>query len=560
MDNVCWAICGVSFVPSVLFLVYALFLPITKRYTNAKWQFATLKAMMVLFIIPVYSLVNKLANDLGAYFNIPLPHRFFTPTYATGFQTGVYSDFSASGIVEKASRIQIDVWAFLASLWVLGIVVIVVYQVHAYRRFLKRTKTIIPAKDLQKAVEEQKGALGMVDDVLVFYDVYTDTPMLIGIAKPKIVLPCIEIEQTHLKYVLTHELTHLKQKDLWWKLALQGICTMHWFNPLVYRFRMEFEKQLEYACDERVVEALSFDERKEYGFAILQSVQVTNKTTYSFLGVGFSTTKQKLERRITNMLNFKNMKTAPKVFTVGIACTLLTIIAIPAFTNGVSAVEAPPTLLNWTDAEHNVVTYNGVSATTYQVDSTADLMTMYGEFGVSFDENDRMLFNGELVRYFYDGVVIDENTSTSRHEFFYKDGVVDVITKREVIENGDGSINPFGPLMSLEKATQLEFDQRDCTPLLNPPIAVITHTGFASEDSGESITFESLLKRFEPYGITFTGSNYRGNIYYNGILVDCLSDTKPNGSVTSLESIDGGKIDVVAVYDEESNLVGVKEV
>lgn len=563
MKEVFFTICMVSFVPSVLFSIYMMLVPITEKYTNAKWQFSILKSIMILFVVPVYYIVSRLASGLGDSFNISLPNIFIKASNANGAQTvaQVVGKSDLQGLeeaAEKACTLQIDFFSMVGIFWVVGMVAIFAFQVYSYRKLLKRTKAIIPAVDMEYILSEQTQKLGITGSVSVFYDNYIDTPMLIGIVKPKILLTCCEVEKKYLENVLTHELTHLKRKDLWWKLALQAICTIHWFNPLVYLFRKEFEKQLEYSCDETVAEKLSFEERKKYGFAILQSVQVTNKAKYSFMGVGFATTKQKLERRITNMLKFKNMNKFNKILSATVAVAILTIVAVPAFANGVSSAEATPIFSNGIDGENNIVTYND-SRGTIDEENNADLIAMYCEFGISFDENENMSFNDELVRYFWDGVEIDKNTGTTRYEYFNEDGTVDVFTNRKVIDNGDGSINPFGDLIGLEKSSQKDFNNRDINKLQNPVNPVVIYEGNYN-GSKDCVTFAELMKRFEPYGITYeVGGYYIGNIYYNGILVNRFSDTKPDGSVTQLESKDGGEINVVAVYDESGKLTGVKE-
>jgi len=178
MKDIFFAICTVSFVPSVLFSVYMMLVPATEKFTNAKWQFSTLKYIMVLFMIPVYSIVNRLASCLGDYFTIQLPNIFIELTSANGLQAVVPSDFNAIGVAEKASSIQSDFFGVVSILWIVGIVSIFVYQVYSYRELFKKIKAITPATDIQSIVSGQKEKLGITDNVTVFYDKYTDTPML----------------------------------------------------------------------------------------------------------------------------------------------------------------------------------------------------------------------------------------------------------------------------------------------------------------------------------------------------------------------------------------------
>lgn len=581
MKDVFFFICLVSLVPSVLFGIYLLLMPITEKYCNAKWQFSMLKSMIIMFMIPVYSIVSKLSSSIVKQFNITVPDIFVAKPNVN--YPIINTDFSAIDIVEKASNI--DFFSLVAILWIVGIIVISIYQIYSYRELVKKTKSLTPATDVQNIIAELKEKLGIKQNVSAFYDNYIDTPMLIGISKPKILLPNKRIDENQLSYILTHELTHLKRKDLWWKLVLQVIAIIHWFNPIVYLFRIEFEKQLEYSCDEMVAENLSFEERRNYGFTILQSVQVTKMVRYSFMGVGFATTKQKLERRIKNMLNLKKMKTSQKILSATLAVFMLTAVAVPAFAKGVDEGKVTNGIIS---------EENGMKTETYSMSIVCteaekiNLIEAYGEFGITFDENENMQFNmqfnDELVRCFYDGYQIDENTSTTRYEYYNEGGIVDVYTKRDVIDNPDGGINPFGSLISLEKASEEDFNKRDVSELKNsinhyytedysPNAtydATIPHeyvlfepTENIGEHNSEVFlddrTFKSLLKRFEPYGVTSDASGYNGNIYYNGTPVARFTDTRPDGGVTMLESDDGGEVDLKAVYDEDGNLTGVEE-
>ena len=253
MKDIFFAICVVSFVPSILFLIYAILTPLSQKYTDAKWQFFTLKGIMLLFIIPVYGLIHELACYMGDFFHIPLLSVFSRPTSLSGIASVVPSDFTT---MQQAKGTHLDLWTMISILWVIGIVVISIYQVYAYRQFIKKLKSMTPATDIEHTILEQKHKLGVTENVGVFYNLHTVTPMLIGMIKPKIILPCMDCEPLPIQYVLIHELTHLKRKDLWWKLALQIISTIHWFNPLLYPFHMAFETQLEYACDELVAQTL----------------------------------------------------------------------------------------------------------------------------------------------------------------------------------------------------------------------------------------------------------------------------------------------------------------
>ncbi len=100
---------------------------------------------------------------------------------------------------------------------------------------------------------------------------------------------------------------------------------------------------------------------------------------------------------------------------------------------------------------------------------------IYETFGLEYDEaEDALYFGGKRVRYFFDGVDTGTGGQISRVEHIDPLGTVDVRTVREAVDNGDGSVDPFGPLTGLETASQAEFDARDIDALLHPSMAATT--------------------------------------------------------------------------------------
>ncbi|HHY23836.1 MAG TPA: M56 family metallopeptidase [Clostridiaceae bacterium] len=65
------------------------------------------------------------------------------------------------------------------------------------------------------------------------------SPMLVGLRRPMILLPISNVQEIDLKLVLTHELMHLKRKDLCVKMLALLAETLHWFNPFVHVLRKD---------------------------------------------------------------------------------------------------------------------------------------------------------------------------------------------------------------------------------------------------------------------------------------------------------------------------------
>lgn len=117
-------------------------------------------------------------------------------------------------------------------------------------------------------------------------------------------------------------------------------------------------------------------------------------------------------------------------------------------------------------SEESVLTAYATEAVTNPSQSASpeptqeELMTLYGAFGITFDTQGKMLYNGEPVRYFCDGVEIENGCWSIHYEYLNEKGTVDIMTKRSQIDNHDGSIDPFGELLGLGKASQADFAKR----------------------------------------------------------------------------------------------------
>ena len=185
---------------------------------------------------------------------------------------------------------------------------------------------------------------------------------------------------------------------------------------------------------------------------------------------------------------------------------------------------------------------------------------IYETFGLRYDgAEDALYFGGERVRYFFDGVNTGDGGQISRVEHIDRLGTVDVHTVRETVDNGDGSVNPFGPLTGLEADSQAEFDARDMNALLHPAMEATADCSGSGGAPGRS--FSEIFAAYRDFGVEFTESpegSGTGNVYYLGELADCFADVSPEGGTFVFHSRDRGSCSVRTVYDGEGNLAGVE--
>ena len=127
-----------------------------------------------------------------------------------------------------------------------------------------------------------------------------DTAFILGFIKPRIYIPMGMNRQTR-KHILEHERTHLDKGDHWIKMIGFLALALHWFNPLVWVAYIMLCKDIEMACDERVVQFMELEERKSYSAALLSCS--SKQLHFSANPVAFG--EVSVKQRILSVLNYK---------------------------------------------------------------------------------------------------------------------------------------------------------------------------------------------------------------------------------------------------------------
>ena len=181
-----------------------------------------------------------------------------------------------------------------------------VWRLLRYRRLIEQAGNKVNSRLQQIAVEEARLA-GIDGEIRLLASPLAQSPMLVGFFCPTILLPSEHLPDGNARFILAHELTHFRRKDLWKKLLFLMVRCAHWFNPIVYLLNRDFSRWLETSCDEYVVSSLDRDQRKEYG-RLLIDYAPASRYAGPKLYVSFASCRYKLKRRISIMLN-SNKKT-----------------------------------------------------------------------------------------------------------------------------------------------------------------------------------------------------------------------------------------------------------
>jgi len=215
--------------------------------------------------------------------------------------------FDSLAPTAEASVNPMQVVASIASIvWILGMVLLMLYGVVSYVRLRRKVAEAVPLRD----------NLWQSEAVV--------SPFVLGIFRPRIYLP-FGIDAESLAYVVTHENAHISRRDHWIKPVGFLLLAIYWFNPLIWLAYILLCRDIELACDERVIKKMSADNKKAYSKALLSCSVSRRSIAACPLAFGEVGVKQ----RIKNVLNYKK----PAFWIVVVALASCIVVAVCFLTN-----------------------------------------------------------------------------------------------------------------------------------------------------------------------------------------------------------------------------------
>ena len=246
------------------------------------WGLAALRLMIPFSFESVLSLIPS-----GETFpqNITV-----TPTPSINSGVGVIDDAVNPIIIENLSPIdvtasvnpmQIVIFA-AAAVWVLGMIVMLMYGIISYDLLYGRVKASL----------NEESNIYLCDDIT--------SPFILGVFKPRIYIPSY-LKGENVRHVLAHERAHIKRLDHLWKPIGFAVLTVHWFNPLVWIAYVLLCRDIEFACDEKVIKTMGTEDIRAYSETLLSCSVPKKMITACPVAFGEVGVKQ----RIKSVLNYK---------------------------------------------------------------------------------------------------------------------------------------------------------------------------------------------------------------------------------------------------------------
>lgn len=207
----------------------------------------------------------------------------------------------------------------LTIIWIAGIAAMLIYTAVSYTLLRRKVST---------AVLLRKN---------IFQSENVDSPFVLGVFKAKIYLP-FRVDGQNLEHVIAHEEAHIRRKDHWWKPLGFVLLALHWFNPLMWVAYILLCKDIELACDEKVIKEMDNENRADYTQALVACS--VNRRSIAACPLAFG--EVGVKERVKSVMNYK--KPAFWIFvTAAVTCAVVAVCFLtnPAKKNHGNAISFP---------------------------------------------------------------------------------------------------------------------------------------------------------------------------------------------------------------------------
>lgn len=201
-----------------------------------------------------------------------------------------------------ASANPLQIWIpVLAVVWVLGVVGLLAYTAVSYWRLRKRVCTAVLFRDN------------------IFQSENAGSPFVMGILRPKIYLP-FKLDGEDMVHVIAHEMAHIRRRDHWWKPLGFLLLAVYWFNPLMWLVYVLLCRDIELACDEKVIKELGNQQRADYTQALLTCSVRRHMIAACPLAFG----EVSIKERVKSVMNYKK----PAFWIIALAVVTCAVVAV----------------------------------------------------------------------------------------------------------------------------------------------------------------------------------------------------------------------------------------
>lgn len=309
MDDVFLKLVNLSISASWLILAVLVLRVVLKK--APKWVMPLLWGVVALRLVCLFSIESALSLIPSAE---TIPSEIVTETREPVLYEQATLDIVTNPTLPSAAEVPVGVsrqqaqvdFNIYSVLWLAGMAALLVHALVSAGKLKRKLATAILLRDN------------------IYESEFVDSPFVFGAVKPNIYLP-MHMDEGTAAYVIAHERAHLARRDHWWKVLGYLVLALHWFNPLVWVAYILFCRDIELACDEKVVKGLDGAARADYSQALLSCAAPKRAVAACPLAFG----EGNIKMRVKSALHYKK----PAFWVAAAAVLAVVIVAVCFLTN-----------------------------------------------------------------------------------------------------------------------------------------------------------------------------------------------------------------------------------
>lgn len=309
MDDVFLKLVNLSISASWLILAVLVLRVVLKK--APKWVMPLLWGVVALRLVCLFSIESALSLIPSAE---TIPSEIVTETREPVLYEQATLDIVTNPTLPSAAEVPVGVsrqqaqvdFNIYSVLWLAGMAALLVHALVSAGKLKRKLATAILLRDN------------------IYESEFVDSPFVFGVVKPNIYLP-MHMDEGTAAYVIAHEHAHLARRDHWWKVLGYLVLALHWFNPLVWVAYILFCRDIELACDEKVVKGLDGAARADYSQALLSCAAPKRAVAACPLAFG----EGNIKTRVKSALHYRK----PAFWVAAAAVLAVVIMAVCFLTN-----------------------------------------------------------------------------------------------------------------------------------------------------------------------------------------------------------------------------------
>ena len=309
MDDVFLKLVNLSISASWLILAVLVLRVVLKK--APKWVMPLLWGVVALRLVCLFSIESALSLIPSAE---TIPSEIVTETREPVLYEQATLDIVTNPTLPSAAEVPVGVsrqqaqvdFNIYSVLWLAGMAALLVHALVSAGKLKRKLATAILLRDN------------------IYESEFVDSPFVFGVVKPNIYLP-MHMDEGTAAYVIAHERAHLARRDHWWKVLGYLVLALHWFNPLVWVAYILFCRDIELACDEKVVRGLDGAARADYSQALLSCAAPKRAVAACPLAFG----EGNIKMRVKSALHYRK----PAFWVAAAAVLAVVIVAVCFLTN-----------------------------------------------------------------------------------------------------------------------------------------------------------------------------------------------------------------------------------